>query len=116
MAMDQNALETRMAKDAIRELVLLYSRGVDRKDGALRRTPYTADATDDHGDTFTGDAGPYVDFLEQWFPYMPYIGLHVCNHLVSIEGDKGDGEVYALVYHVIPDDNGGRLFAGGPRP
>ena len=45
--------------------MLLYSRGVDRKDGELLRTLYTADATDTYGDTFDGSAGDYVDFLEK---------------------------------------------------
>lgn len=107
MAVDQKALETLIAKDAIRELVLLYSRGVDRKDAALLRDLYTADATDTHGDSYDGDAVGYCDFLEKSFPYMPYSGHHVCNHLISVDGDEGNGEVYAIAYHVIPDGQGG---------
>lgn len=94
-------------KEAIRELALLYCRGVDRKDGALLRTLYTDDATDTHGDTFDGPAGEYVDFLESAFPYMRYSGHHVCNHLISVDGDSGEGEIYALAYHLIPDGDGG---------
>jgi ketosteroid isomerase-like protein len=100
-------LATLIAKDEIRELVLLYSRGVDRKDGPLLRTLYTADATDTHGDTFDGGAKEYVDFLERSFPYMRYSGHHVCNHLISVKGDEADGEVYAIAYHAIPDGKGG---------
>ncbi len=103
----QDALQTLLDKEAIRELALLYSRGVDRKDGALLRTLYTADATDTHGDTFDGPADKYVDFLEASFPYMQYSGHHICNHLVSVDGDTGEGEVYALAYHIIPDGEGG---------
>lgn len=109
MAVDQKALETLIAKDAIRELVLLYSRGVDRKDAALLRDLYTADATDTHGDSYDGDATGYCDFLEKSFPYMPYSGHHVCNHMISVDGDEGNGEVYAIAYHVIPDGQGGWL-------
>jgi ketosteroid isomerase-like protein len=103
----EKALAMLVDKEAIRELVLLYSRGVDRKDGQLLRTLYTADATDTHGDTFDGPADKYVDFLEQAFPFMRYSGHHVCNHLISIDGDAGEGEVYALAYHAIPDGKGG---------
>ena len=103
------ALETLIAKDQIRELALLYSRGVDRKDGDLLRTLYTSDATDTHGDSFDGGAEAYVDFLEQSFPYMKYSGHHICNHLISVDGDEGEGEVYALAYHYIPDGSGGWL-------
>ena len=107
--MDLNALEMLIAKDEIRELVLLYSRGVDRKDAALLRTLYTRDGTDTHGDSFDGGAEDYVKFLEGAFPHMRYSGHHVCNHLISVSGDQGEGEVYALAYHIIPDRKGGWL-------
>ena len=109
MKTEANAIDVLVAKEAIRELALLYSRGVDRKDGDLLRTLYTRDATDTHGDTFDGPAGDYVDFLESAFPYMRYSGHHICNHLVSVDGDEGDGEVYALAFHIIPDGSGGWL-------
>lgn len=105
--MDENALATLVAKDEIRELAMLYARGVDRKDGALLRTLYTADATDTHGDSFDGGASDYVDFLERAFPHMRYSGHHICNHLIAVTGDAGEGEVYALAFHVIPDGKGG---------
>jgi len=79
MAINEKALQELIDKDEIRELVLLYSRGVDRKDIALLRDLYTEDATDTHGDTFDGPAPAYCDFLEQSLPYMPYGGHHVCN-------------------------------------
>lgn len=107
MNIDQNALNTLLAKDAIRELVALYSRGVDRKDPVLLRDLYTSDATDTHGDTFDGSAEDYVSFLESAFPYMRYSGHHVCNHLISVDGNEGEGEVYAIAFHIIPDGNGG---------
>jgi ketosteroid isomerase-like protein len=106
MAIDEKALQQLIDKDAIRDLVLCYSRAIDRKDVELLRDLYTADATDTHGDTFDGPADAYCDFIEQSLPYMPYSGHHVCNHMVSVEGDEGNGEVYALAYHVIPSQNG----------
>lgn len=104
-----NNIDCLFAKDAIRELALLYCRGVDRQDPQLLRSLYTTDATDTHGDTFDGPASGYVDFLEQSFPYIRFSGHHVCNHLISVDGDRGEGEVYALAYHVIPDGSGGWL-------
>jgi hypothetical protein len=105
----EQALSTLIAKDEIRELAMLYSRGVDRKDGALLRTLYTKDATDTHGDTFDGPAEDYVQFLERSFPYMRYSGHHICNHLISVNGNAAEGEIYALAYHLIPDQKGGWL-------
>ncbi len=101
-----DAIQTLIDKDAIRDLVLLYSRAIDRQDIALLRDLYTEDATDSHGDSFDGPAPAYCDFIEKSMPYMPYSGHHVCNHLISVTGDTGHGEVYALAFHLIPDLKG----------
>jgi ketosteroid isomerase-like protein len=112
---DSKALHDLIAKDAIRELVLLYSRAIDRQDIGLLRDLYTEDATDSHGDSFDGPAPAYCDFIARSFPYMPYSGHHVCNHLIAIEadGNRASGEVYALAFHVLPEMPDG---AGGTSP
>ncbi len=97
------------AKEEIRELVLKYSRGVDRKDARLLRTLYAQNSIDNHDESFRGAASDYIDFLEKSFPYMRYSGHHACNHMISLDVEKGtgEGEVYALAYHIIPDGAGG---------
>ena len=107
MTAEKNALTTLTAKEEIRELAMLYSRGVDRKDIELLRTLYAADATDHHGRHFSGGADDYMRFLEKSFPHMRMSGHFICNHLVSVDGETGEGEVYALAYHVLPDGKGG---------
>ncbi len=102
-----DALQTLIAKDEIRELAMLYSRGVDRKDIALLKTLYTADGWDSHGAYFDGPADQYIAFLESSVPHMHMGGHHVCNHLISVDGDRGEGEVYAIAWHLIPDGAGG---------
>ncbi|MEJ5975718.1 nuclear transport factor 2 family protein [Novosphingobium sp. PS1R-30] len=103
MAIDETALQHLLDKDAIRDLVLHYSRAIDRKDVELLRDLYTEDATDTHGTSFDGPADKYCDFIAAALPYMNYSGHHVCNHLLSVEGDEGNGEVYAIAIHYIPD-------------
>ena len=107
MTTHQDALATLIAKDEIRDLALLYSRGVDRKDAALLRSLYTKDGMDYHGQFFEGTAEAYVQFLEQGLPHMRYSGHHICNHLISVDGNEAEGEVYALAYHILPDGKGG---------
>lgn len=107
MTSSSNALATLVAKEEIRELAQLYSRGVDRKDVALLRTLYTSDGWDSHGKYFDGPANEYVDFLERQLPHMHIGGHFICNHLVSVEGDTGSGEVYAIAWHLVPDGTGG---------
>lgn len=97
------ALQRLVDKDAIRDLVLAYSRAIDRKDVDLLRDLYTADATDDHGDSFSGPAADYCEFIAKALPFIPYSGHHVCNHMIAVDGDEGSGEVYAFALHLIPD-------------
>lgn len=101
------AIETLIAKDAIRDLVLRYARGVDRKDVTLLRTLYAADSWDAHGHHYDGPAEGYFAFLERQLPHMHIGAHHVCNHLISVEGERAEGEVYAIAWHLIPDDAGG---------
>lgn len=107
MPANQDAIAALLAKDEIRELVMLYSRGVDRKDMDLLRSLYTADATDDHAGVFDGSADDYIAFLEKSLPYLRVGGHFVCNHLISVDGDTAEGEVYALAFHIFPDGKGG---------
>jgi len=97
------AMQEIIDKEAIRELVLLYSRAIDRKDVELLRDLYTDDATDTHGDSFDGPADAYCEFIARSLPYMTYSGHHACNHMISVAGDEANGEVYALAMHVLPD-------------
>ncbi len=97
------AIQQLIDREAIRELVLCYSRAIDRKDVELLRDLYTEDATDSHGDSFDGPADKYCDFIAGSLPYMTYSGHYACNHLIAIQGDEANGEVYALAIHVLPD-------------
>jgi SnoaL-like domain/Vacuolar sorting protein 39 domain 1 len=109
MAANPQALDTLLNKEMIRELVLLYSRGVDRKDIELLKTLYTKDATDDHGSHFKGPADAYIQFLEKSLPHLLAGGHFVCNHLIAVDGETAEGEVYALAYHIFPDGKGGAV-------
>ncbi|MDG2003133.1 MAG: nuclear transport factor 2 family protein [Novosphingobium sp.] len=95
-------------KEAIRELVLAYSRAIDRFDMGLLRDCYTEDATDQHGPEFAGDVDTFIGWIESAMPGYAWTGHHVCNHMISVDGDEAEGEVYALALHVLPDpDNPG---------
>lgn len=107
MTIDEQAIKVMLAKEEIRELTLLYCRGVDRKDYELLRTLYTRDGTDTHGRHFDGPAEGYVDFLETALTNARIGAHYLCNHLIEVNGDQAEGEVYALGYHQMPDGKGG---------
>jgi len=96
-------------KDAIRDLVLAYSRGVDRQDFALLRSLYTPDGVEDnHAGLFTGRASDYVDWLQGSLPHLACTTHAVQNHLIAlIDETHAQGEVYVIAYHRLPADGGG---------
>ena len=111
MSLDKDLLAALTAKEEIRELVHFYSRAVDRTDEALLADLYAKDGVDNHGDMFRGSATDYVAWLAaRWAARKGkpggYGGHHVCNHLISVDGKKGEGEVYALAWHVFEGEGG----------
>ena len=111
------ALRALINKQLIAELVLSYSRSVDRQDFSLLRTLYTEDAFDDHGDLYRGNAAGYVDSLEQSMQGCDITSHAVHNHLIAlIDEQTAEGEVYVSAYHRIADGKGGLVdYVGGFR-
>jgi len=111
MTFGDEALAILIAKEEIRELAMLYSRAVDRRDIALLKTLYTSDATDNHGEYYNGPASGFIEFVGSSIPNTPYTGHHICNHLIFVNGHEGEGEgeVYAIALHILPDGQGGYL-------
>jgi hypothetical protein len=107
MAIDEKAVEKLIAKDEIRELLAVYCRAIDRHDMKLLRSLYTKDGWDTHGDVFDGSADDFIPHLEKHMPFLPYTGHHVCTESLTVDGDSGEGEVYGLCFHVVPDGKGG---------
>jgi SnoaL-like domain len=105
MPSDKIAMIT--AREEIRELVLLYSRGINRKDFDLLQSLYTADATDSHGRSYYPTVEAFISRLREVLPTQRCSSLFVCNHLITVDGDMGKGEVYAASYHLLPDGAGG---------
>jgi hypothetical protein len=54
-------LERMLARDEIYEVLARYARGVDRADADLLKSCYHADAIEEHGGNYTGNAFDYVD-------------------------------------------------------
>jgi hypothetical protein len=98
--MDPTDLAALVDKEAIRDLAMLYSRAVDRQDYDLVQSLYTEDATDTHGDLHFATVEAFVANLRKGMPNFRYTGHHICNHLIALDGETGEGEVYALAYHL----------------
>lgn len=102
-------MQSLIDKDAIRELVLSYSRAVDRQDFVLLRSLYADDAIeDDHVGLYEGPADGYVAWLQEVMPRLGVTAHNVTNHLIGFDAaDRAQGEVYVVAYHRLPAEGGG---------
>ena len=87
---------------ALRDLVMRYCRGVDRRDFALVRSLYHDDAVDDHGRMFQGGPDDFVAWLPQALAPWEATRHSISNSLFVIDGDRAEGEHYAEAWHRSP--------------
>jgi hypothetical protein len=83
-------------RQAIRDVLMTYSRGIDRLDRELLLSVYHADAVDDHG-VFVGSPAEFADWA---------IAMHTATHLshqhcifnvsVDLDGDVAHTEAYYM--------------------
>jgi hypothetical protein len=101
---------------AIREVVTLYCRGVDRLDMALVRRAYHPDAVDHHSG-FEGTVDEYVSWLERNLEYLSGTMHFIGNHHVEFVGeDAAISETYCTATHWGRPDQDGRVnFTSGAR-
>jgi hypothetical protein len=108
------ALEGVVARDAIRTILSRYARGIDRADAVLLKSCYHADAIEEHGGNFEGNAHDYVD---QAIPKVR--GMGVMQHLLGsshIELDAGTAYVETYIWTFARFQKDGRdfdTFTGG---
>ena len=82
---NQLALQTLLDKEAIRDCLLRYCRGVDRADEALLRSAYWPDAHDRHG----AYVGSVEGFIAQVMPHLRAggRGIHqITNCMIELHG------------------------------
>jgi hypothetical protein len=104
-----------LAKDAIRDLVLTYCRAIDRRDFGLLAELYALDSIDDHGALFSGTGAGYVAWVPGILERMLVTSHQVFNHLIAVDGDYAEGEVYIQAYHLTHDAQGQlvKVIGGG---
>ena len=104
-----------LAKEAIRDLVLQYCRAIDRRDFELLGQLYADDSEDDHGALFNGTGAEYVAWVPTILERMLVTSHQVFNHLIAIDGDYAEGEVYIQAYHLTRDSSGAlvKIIGGG---
>ena len=91
--------QTLLDQMAIRDLVMRYCRGCDRRDFALVRGLYHDDAIDDHGAMFKGTPDEFVAWLPTAMAPWELTIHSISNSLIVVDGDYAEGEHHARAYH-----------------
>jgi len=93
-----SGIDELLAKQAIREVIYRYCRGVDRMDRETVRACFHDDAVDSHG-SFQGDVEAMMDWMwsvmRKFDRTMHFIG----NQLIELRGDVARCESYGVAYH-----------------
>ncbi|WP_027168913.1 nuclear transport factor 2 family protein [Mesorhizobium sp. WSM3224] len=80
--MDQAKLTELLDREAIRDCLYRYCRGIDRADESALRSAYWPDAHDNHG-TYCGSAEGFVEFALSVFKTRPRNVHQVTNILID---------------------------------
>ncbi len=92
-----HAVQTLLDREAIRECIFRYCRGIDRCDEAALRASYWPDATDSHG-AYQGSASGFIDVA---LPKLREAGrmVHFVGNLsIELHGTQAAVETYFLAW------------------
>ena len=99
-------------REAIRDCLARYCRGIDRMDAELLASAYWPGAMDYH----TGFTGTVEQFVEWAMPRLAAMeqGVHMIgNCLIRIEGDTAKVETYLWSVSVLPGEEPRRVVTCG---
>ena len=88
---------TAQDRQAIRETLYRYCRGVDRMDLALTRSCWHADGSADYRGMFTGGADALLDWMWKLHAAMETHSHQVTNMLIEVAGERAASESYVTV-------------------
>lgn len=89
--MDQAKLTELLDREAIRDCLYRYCRGIDRADEAALRSAYWPDAIDHHG-AYSGSAEGFIQFALEAFKAKPRNVHQISNILIEFRS-PGDARV-----------------------
>lgn len=87
-----------VAQQEIRDVLIRYTRGIDRMDADLVRSTYHPDAHDDHG-AYQGDVDGFIEWVQRALSYFDATMHFIGNQLVEVDGDVAHAESYCVAYH-----------------
>jgi hypothetical protein len=94
----ERALRVLLDTQEIHEVLMRYSRGIDRCDSELLHSVYHPDATDDHG-MFTGKAVDFIPWALNALVRDEGTSHYIANELIEVDGDVAHCESYFFGIH-----------------
>ncbi len=99
-------LEQLLDREAIRECMYRYCRGIDRQDAAALRSAYWPDATDRHG-PYQGSASGFIDWaLEKLATHGERSVHNIANLSITLRSRQAAVETYFLALQRDRDASG----------
>lgn len=110
----QSVLTQLLDREAIRECLYRYCRGVDRCDEAALRSAYWEDGTDRHG-PYSGSATGFIDWVLERLRTSERSIHMISNLAIALHGEWAAVESYFQALQRRPDENGAaqELFLAG---
>jgi 3-phenylpropionate/cinnamic acid dioxygenase small subunit len=100
----ETALRQLADRTAIRDVILRYARGVDRRDWALVASCFATDAFADYDDVVKGTATEMIAVIAPALARFANT-MHVMgNQLIELAGDTAESETYAVCYHRLGEN------------
>jgi hypothetical protein len=91
-------VEELIAQQEIRDVLMTYSRAIDRMDAELLASVYHPGAYDDHGG-YTGSAEGFVEWVMPVLAQFDFTTHFLGNSLIRVDGDSAHSETYAIAHH-----------------
>ena len=85
------------SREAIRDCLFRYCRGIDRADAAVLRSAYWPDAVDDHV-LFNGNAYDFIDWCVPLLAQVEHSQHMLGNIQIELDGDIARVETYYHAY------------------
>jgi hypothetical protein len=100
-------LETLIAREAIRDALYRYCRGLDRMDKPMARSTWHEDGTACYLDIYEGTGHGFIDWVWESHKGMARHSHQITNTLIEVDGDKAASEAYATItLWTVPDEQG----------
>ena len=107
---EDSALAELLAKQAIRDQLSRYCRGLDRMDKEMAYGVFHADCKAHYFDIYEGTGHGFVDWVWKAHEGMERHSHQITNVLTEVSGERASSEAYVTVaLWTLPDERGDQL-------